>query len=108
MEFRVATLNLEQDHKRWQARRPLVLDEIGRLKPDLMALNEICLPLQTGRDLQRTGTEVTGIDYRLVQQTRVNGLAKVEGEGLLTRFDVIETGNLGACRKLFPTIMPAA
>jgi endonuclease/exonuclease/phosphatase family metal-dependent hydrolase len=94
MEFRVATLNLEQDHKRWQARRPLVLDEIGRLKPDLMALNEICLPLQTGRDLQRTGTEITGTDYRLVQQTRVNGLAKIEGEGLLTRFDVIETGNL--------------
>jgi hypothetical protein len=33
MRFRVATLNLEQDHKRWDARRELVEAEIGRLKP---------------------------------------------------------------------------
>ena len=58
MQFRVMTLNLEQDHKRWPARRPLILDEIGRLKPDLMALNEVCVPLQTGRDLcQRRETD---------------------------------------------------
>ena len=36
----------------------------------------------------------TGIPYKLVQQTRVNGLSKVEGEALLTRFAIVETGNL--------------
>src|SRR5262249_47690978 len=30
----------------------------------------------------------------LVQQTKVNGLSEVEGEALLTRFPVSETGNL--------------
>ena len=94
MQFRVVALNLEQDHKRWDARRPLIVAEIGRLKPDVMAFNEICVPRQTARGLRASGAEVTGIDYHLVQQTKVNSLAEVEGEALLTRFPVIETGNL--------------
>jgi endonuclease/exonuclease/phosphatase family metal-dependent hydrolase len=94
MRFRVATLNLEQDHKRWEARRDLIVAEIGSLKPDVMAFNETSVPLQTARSLWKTATELTGVPYNLVQQTRVNGLSKVEGEALLTRFAVIETGNL--------------
>jgi endonuclease/exonuclease/phosphatase family metal-dependent hydrolase len=94
MRFRVSTLNLEQDHKRWEARRPLIAEEIARLRPDLMAFNEVSIPLQSARGLRTTAADLTGIDYNLVQQTRVNGLSKVEGEALLTRFAVIETGNL--------------
>jgi endonuclease/exonuclease/phosphatase family metal-dependent hydrolase len=94
VQFRVATLNLEQDHKRWPARRPLIDDEIARLKPDVLALNEVSVPLQSARDLRRTATERLGAAYHLVQQTRVNGLAEIEGEALLTRFPVLETGNL--------------
>jgi endonuclease/exonuclease/phosphatase family metal-dependent hydrolase len=94
MQFRVATLNLEQDHKRWDARRPLIEAEIARLKPDVLALNEVSIPRQTARGLRQTTTARLGADYALVQQTRVNGLADVEGEALLTRFPVLETGNL--------------
>jgi endonuclease/exonuclease/phosphatase family metal-dependent hydrolase len=94
MRFRIATLNLEQDHKRFDARRPLIVAEIGRLKPDVMAFNEICVPRQTARGLRASAAELTGIDYSLVQQTKVNGLSEVEGEALLARFPVIETGNL--------------
>jgi endonuclease/exonuclease/phosphatase family metal-dependent hydrolase len=93
MQFRVVTLNLEQDHKRWDARRDLINAEIGRLKPDLMAFNEVCIPLQSARGLRYAATALTGIEYNLVQQTRVNGLSKVEGEALLTRFGIVETGN---------------
>jgi endonuclease/exonuclease/phosphatase family metal-dependent hydrolase len=91
MRFRVATLNLEQDHKRWDARRELVRAEIGRLKPDIMAFNEVCIPRQSARGLRDATPVLTG--YNLVQQTRVNGLSKVEGEALLTRFEILETGN---------------
>ena len=84
--FRIATLNLEQDHKRWPSRRPLIEGEITRLNPDLMAFNEVCVPLQTADLLRPPG-------YALVQQTRVNGLARVEGEALLSRFPIVETGN---------------
>ena len=91
MRFRVATLNLEQDHKRWDARRDLIHAELDRLKPDIMALNEVCIPRQSARGLRGAATALKG--YNLVQQTRVNGLSKVEGEALLTRFEIIETGN---------------
>src|ERR1700676_5277918 len=93
MQFRVATLNLEQDHKRWDARRELIQAESGRLKPDIMAFNEVCVPLQSARGLRDAATALTGIEYNLVQQTRINGLSKVEGEALLTRFGIVETGN---------------
>jgi endonuclease/exonuclease/phosphatase family metal-dependent hydrolase len=94
MPFRVVTLNLEQDHKRWAARRPLIIDELALLAPDLIAFNEVCVPLQSARDIRAAEAERTGQDYTLVQQTKVNSLSKIEGEALLTRFPLIETGNL--------------
>jgi endonuclease/exonuclease/phosphatase family metal-dependent hydrolase len=94
MQFRVVTLNLEQDHKRWSDRHPLISAEIAGLRPDVIALNEVCVPLQTARLLRDSAIAATGIPYKLVQQTRVNGLSKVEGEALLTRFAIVETGNL--------------
>ena len=33
MPFRMVAPNLEQDHQRWAARRPLIIDEIVRLPP---------------------------------------------------------------------------
>jgi endonuclease/exonuclease/phosphatase family metal-dependent hydrolase len=94
MQFRALTLNLEQDHKRWSDRLPLISAEIAALKPDVVAFNEVSVPLQTAKILRDAAIEATGIPYKLVQQTRVNGLSKVEGEALLTRFPIIETGNL--------------
>src|SRR5947199_2594789 len=94
MQFRFATLNLEQNHKRWSDRHPLISAEIAALKPDVIAFNEVSVPLQTAKLLRDAGTTATGIPYKLVQQTRVNGLSTVEGEALLTRFPITETGNL--------------
>jgi endonuclease/exonuclease/phosphatase family metal-dependent hydrolase len=93
MPVRVVTLNLEQGQKRWEVRRPLIAEEIGRLKPDLIAFNEVSVPLQSARSL-RNDVRRNGLEYNLIQQTRVNGLSKVEAEALLTRFAVIESANL--------------
>jgi endonuclease/exonuclease/phosphatase family metal-dependent hydrolase len=57
-------------------------------------MNEVCVPRQTARWLQGELKSRTGVDYALVQQTKVNGLAAVEGEALLTRLPIVETGNL--------------
>ena len=94
MRFRVATLNLDQDHKRWDARRHLIGEEIANLRPDILALNEVSVPLQSARGLRKSAAELTGVHYNLVQQARANSLSKIEGEALLTRFPVLETGNL--------------
>lgn len=94
MRLRVVTLNMEQDHKRWALRRELIADALCALRPDLFAMNEVCIPLDTARWLQSALEERTGARYVLVQQTKTNGLAQVEGEALLSRLPVIETGNL--------------
>jgi len=94
MTFRVVTLNLEQDHKRWPARRPLIEAELARLKPDIVGLNEVSVPLQSAQLLRTALSTAAGGGYGLVQQTKVNGLSTVEAEALLSRFPVIESGNL--------------
>jgi hypothetical protein len=79
MPWRMATLNLEQNHKRWDARRELVIDQLAALQPDAVALNEICLSLQTGRWLRRTARERLGVPFALVQQSKVNGSFLIAG-----------------------------
>lgn len=94
MQFRVVTLNLEQDNKRWSDRHPLISSEIAALRPGLVAFNEVSVPLQTAKLLRDAAIAATGIPYKLVQQIRVNRLSKMEGEALLARFPIVETGNL--------------
>jgi endonuclease/exonuclease/phosphatase family metal-dependent hydrolase len=93
MTFRIATLNLEQDHKRWPERRSLILEQLDQIRPDILALNEVCLPHQTGRWLQETARDRLGLPYRLVQQSKTNHLGTLEGEAILTRHPILETAN---------------
>jgi endonuclease/exonuclease/phosphatase family metal-dependent hydrolase len=92
--IRLVTFNMEQDHKRWETRRELIAEQLCALKPDVLALNEVCVPLQTARWVQKVAKDRMGIEYALVQQTKVNSLAGLEAEALLTRFAIMETGNL--------------
>jgi endonuclease/exonuclease/phosphatase family metal-dependent hydrolase len=94
MILRIATLNLEQNHKCWQARRELVVQQLGELKPDMLALNEIYTPEQTGRWLQRAAADRLNMKYALMQQSKVGDDSRTEAEGLLTRYPVIETASL--------------
>jgi endonuclease/exonuclease/phosphatase family metal-dependent hydrolase len=94
MNIRIAMLNMEQDHKRWEQRRELLIEQLATINPDIFAMNEVCIPRQTARWIQKIMCERYERDYALVQQNRVNGLSVVEGEALLTRLPVIETGNL--------------
>ena len=93
MKLRIATLNMEQDHKRWALRRELIIEELAAIDPDVFAMNEVCVPLQTARWIQRTMRERHGRDYALVQQTKTGGTSH-DGEALLTRLPIVETGNL--------------
>jgi len=94
MTFRIATFNLHQGFKRWKERRELIVEQLGALKPDVLALNEISVPLQSGRWLQREARERLGLSYTLTQQTKSSGWSLDEGQGVLTRFPILETGNL--------------
>lgn len=94
MIVRIATLNLEQDHKCWEARRELIAAQLRDVNPDFWALNEIHIPSQTGRWLQQVAFKATGTKYALVQQAKAGEDGRMQGEALLTRDPVVETGNL--------------
>ena len=94
MILRIATLNLEQNHKCWQARRELIVQQLGELKPDMLALNEIHIPEQTGRWLQRAAADRLNIRYALLQQSKVGDDSPTQAEGLLTQYPVTETASL--------------
>jgi endonuclease/exonuclease/phosphatase family metal-dependent hydrolase len=90
VSFRVATLNLERDEKRWNERRELILQQLGNVRPDVFSLNEVWLPIQTGRWLQEQAQTKFALDYQLIEQARADKAAHPEAEGLLTKFPVIE------------------
>lgn len=45
--LKVVTLNLLNDLRDWPKRGPLIVDELRRLQPDLIALQEVTLPVNT-------------------------------------------------------------
>jgi endonuclease/exonuclease/phosphatase family metal-dependent hydrolase len=94
MLLRLATLNLEQDHKRWEARRELIASQLPSLNPDIWALNEIHIPSQTGRWLRQAAEKAVGTKYMLLQQSRTGEESRIRSEGLLTRYPIIECANL--------------
>src|SRR5215471_9581918 len=94
MVLRIATLNLEQDHKRWHERRELITQQVADLNPDMWALNEIHIPSQTARWLQKAAAKATATKYVLVQQSKAGEESAVQGEALLSRYPIIEMANL--------------
>ena len=94
MKLRIATLNLEQDRKRWQRRRELIVERLAELNLDILALNEIHVPEQTGRWLQRAARDRLKKDYCLLQQSKAGDEARLQAEGLLSRYPPSETVNL--------------
>src|SRR6185437_10043311 len=94
MVLRIATLNVEQNHKRWEARRELIAQQFADLNPDIWALNEIHIPTQSARWLQKTAAKTPATKYVLVQQSKAGEDSAVQGEALLSRYPIIETANL--------------
>jgi endonuclease/exonuclease/phosphatase family metal-dependent hydrolase len=92
--FRIATLNLEQDHKCWELRRDLIVAQAAELDPDFLALNEIHVASQTGRWLRGALAERSGQSRSLVQQPKAGEDARTQAEGLLTRHSILETDSL--------------
>src|SRR5262249_38406205 len=92
--IRIATLNLEQDHKCWDLRGDLIVAQAGAMEPDFFALNEIHVPTETGRWLRRSLAERNGQRFSLLQQPKAGEDSRTQAEGLLTRHSIIEGNSL--------------
>lgn len=98
--FTVATLNLRNRMDRWYERRELIVAEIIEKQPDVLALQEISMPIGQGRwlrnqvNLRLTGR--SGRPYRLIQRRKrhlVEGYK--EGIGFLVKLPVVAQSTLG-------------
>jgi len=98
--FSIATLNLRNRQDRWYERRELIVAEILTKQPDILALQEISMPIGQGRwlrnqvNLRLTGK--SGRPYRLIQRRKhhlIEGYK--EGIGFLTKLPVVAQSAVG-------------
>lgn len=83
--FTVATLNLLNDLTYWDRRGPLIVDELRRLKPDLIALQEVVFPQNTA---QWINDRLEG--YALFIGPKTGRRGAREGLAVLSRLPVID------------------
>lgn len=91
MRFRIGTFNLHQNLRRWHERRDLIVQQLIELNADILCLNEVSIPVDSGRWLWHRA-RYAGFRYSYIQQTKTSGLGEFEGQGILTRFPVLESG----------------
>jgi endonuclease/exonuclease/phosphatase family metal-dependent hydrolase len=91
----VVSINLRHDVDEWERRFALIADEIVRLDPDLIGMQEIEI---TGVDqtsaLLALISERGGADYEAYEELKIHpyGALTGEGVGILSRFPIRETG----------------
>ncbi len=87
----IATLNLHGSRDRWLQRRELVVHELLDVQADVIALQEIALPIKQATWLrnQLNARMNASAPYQLVQRRRRSLLHGFEGVGLLSRRPII-------------------
>lgn len=87
--LKVMTVNLRHDSDDWEARFPLIADEIVRLDPDLVGLQEVEIGIGQGQALLDLVRERGGPEYHYDQEYKT-GFAAAGGEGIgvLSRFPI--------------------
>jgi endonuclease/exonuclease/phosphatase family metal-dependent hydrolase len=91
----VVTINLRHDVDEWERRFELIADEIVRLDPDLVGLQEIEITdVDQTSALRDLITERGGADYEFYEELKIwpYGALTGEGVGILSRFPIVETG----------------
>jgi beta-glucosidase len=91
----VVTINLRHDVDEWERRFDLIADEIVRLDPDLVGLQEIEITeVDQTSALRSRIAERGGADYEFYEELKIwpYGALTGEGVGILSRFPIAETG----------------
>jgi endonuclease/exonuclease/phosphatase family metal-dependent hydrolase len=89
----IVTMNLRHDIDRWEERFPLIADEIVRLSPDVIGLQEIAIRANQSQKLNEL-IVARGMPAYNLYEHRKTGFAQVNGEGvgIMTRFPIEESG----------------
>jgi endonuclease/exonuclease/phosphatase family metal-dependent hydrolase len=93
----LATLNLLSDLSRWPARGPWIVEQLQRLNPNVVCLQEVKLPENTAAELAHKS------GYAHVFLTPKTGFeARAEGIAILSRLPILNSGwvSLGAQQRV--------
>lgn len=93
--LKVATLNLRHNADEWEQRAPLIVEELHRYRPHLVALQEVWLPIEQGawlaNELNLRAPEGTAAPYVWVQRPKWGIGGGIEAVGVLSRIPVLES-----------------
>jgi endonuclease/exonuclease/phosphatase family metal-dependent hydrolase len=91
----VATLNCRNRSDRWPQRRHLLVEQLARLQPDLIGLQELRRwPSQGSWIARRLNEASPGSTYRVHSAYKTGVWQLWEGIAILTRLPVVETDSL--------------
>ena len=94
--LKVMTINLRHNKDFWEERFPLIADEIVRLKPDLIGLQEMKIDIEQSKTLlamieQRGGAD--GYKYAKYEHVKTGGyMIQGEGVSIFSRFPIEKKG----------------
>lgn len=93
-EVKVLTINLRHDVDAWERRFPLIADEIVRLAPDVVGLQEIRVSRGQAQRLNELIAARGVAPYTLYEETKAGIVGQVTGEGvgIMTRLPIEERG----------------
>lgn len=83
---KVMTLNLRHDEDQWRLRFELVADEIARLEPDIIGLQEVQVDVHQAYVLNELVASRGKARYQIYEETKPAG---GEGVAILTRFPIL-------------------
>jgi endonuclease/exonuclease/phosphatase family metal-dependent hydrolase len=91
-EFTVATLNLFNRMGDWERRAPLVIDQLEKLAPDVIAFQEVDLMLDQGMTIARQINQRLGErpHYRIKHAASPGKQVSYHGIGTLSRLELLE------------------
>jgi len=96
-ELRVATLNVRNTADGWSRRRPLLVDQLVELKPDVIGLQELRSIRDQGATITRAAERRSGgrLAYQSHRTYKTGLWGFWEGLGTLTCLPIVDRGSLG-------------
>lgn len=93
MNIRVGTLNLRNTSDRWKERAPLLIEQLLALRPDILGLQEVRVPVKQARwivDQVNRRVPEDEAQYRFYQTNKTGFAGRLEGIAIMSRLPILE------------------
>lgn len=89
MAFKAISINIRHDEDRWLERARLLIDEIIKVDPDIIGIQEVSVPIDQAKWIQEELNKDQNYSYKLFQWNKIGKEGALEGIAILTRLKEI-------------------